>query len=131
MSKKKLKNKYYENTVLTDNIELLNGDKDTIIKWIYDIHIVEWYSTYLLKKKIDDDLADKIQEIYLMLCEIPQEKWDELYNQGKYAISAYVTGVVHQQLYSSTSAIYYKYGKYNATELTQDDLFWEIYNDEH
>ena len=66
MSKKKLKNKYYENTVLTDNIELVNGDKDTIIKWIYDIHIVEWYSTYLLKKRIDDDLADKIFSEFCM-----------------------------------------------------------------
>ena len=125
------KNKYYSEPVLTEKIPLETSDRDTVIKWIYDIHIVEWYSTYLLKKKIDDDLADKIQEIYLMLCEIGQDKWNELFEQGKFAISAYVTGVIHQQLYSSTSAIFYKYGKYNTTELTQDELFWEKYNDEH
>lgn len=127
----KLKNKYYDKTCLTNELKLEGGDRDTIIKWIYDIHVVEWYSTYLLKKPIDDDLADKIQEIYLMICEITQDKWDELYEQGQYAISAYVTGIIHQQLWSDTSDIYYKYGKYNTTELTQDDLFWERYNDEH
>lgn len=125
------KNKWYNEPVLTEVLPLESSDRDTIIKWIYDIHIVEWYSTYLLKKAIDEDLEDKIQEIYLMICELPQEKLNELYNQGKYAISAYVTGIIHQQLYSTTSDIYYKYGKYNLTELTQDELFWEKYSDEH
>lgn len=125
------KNKYYDKQCLTSEIKLKKSDRDSIIKWIYDTHIVEWYSTYLLKKHIDDDLADKIQEIYLMICEIEQDKWDELFEQGQYAISAYVTGIIHQQLWSSTSAIYYKYGKYNLTEFTQDEIFWEKYNDEY
>lgn len=127
----KLKNKYYDKTCLTNELKLGSGDRDSIVKWVYDTHVVEWYSTYLLKKPIDDDLEDKIQEIYLMICEISQDKWNELYEQGQYAISAYVTGIIHQQLLSDTSAIYYKYGKYNTTELTQDDLFWEKYSDEH
>lgn len=131
MSTNKPKNKFYDKPVLTEDLPLSKGDRDTIIQWIYDIHIVEWYSTYLLKKRIDDDLADKIQEIYLILCEIPQDKWDELFEQGRFAISAYVTGVIHQQLYSTTSSIWYKYGKHDTTELTQDELFWEKYNDEH
>ena len=131
MSTNKPKNKFYDKPVLTEDLPLLKGDRDSIIQWIYDIHIVEWYSTFLLKKRIDDDLADKIQEIYLILCEIPQDKWDELFEQGRFAISAYVTGVIHQQLYSTTSSIWYKYGKHDTTELTQDELFWEKYNDEH
>lgn len=125
------KNKWYDKSVLTEVLPLTGSDRETVIKWIYDIHIVEWYSTYLLKKEIDDDLADKIQEIYLMICELSQKKIDYLYNQGVYAISAYVTGIIHQQLISKTSDIYYKYGKYNTTQLTQDELFWEKYNDEH
>lgn len=125
------KNRFYSENVRTEELPLKSSKRDVVLQWIYDIHIVEWYSTFLLKKGIDDDLADKIQEIYLMLCEIPQEKWDELYEQGKFAISAYVTGVIHQQLYSTTSTIYYKYGIHNTTEVTMDDLFWEKYNDEH
>lgn len=124
-------NKWYRKKCLTDELPLESSDRDTVIKWIYDIHVVEWYSTFLLKKGVDEELEDKIQEIYLMICEIPQAKWDELYKQGKYAISAYVTGIIHQQLYSDTSAIYYKYGKYAETELHKDELFWEKYSDEH
>lgn len=127
--KRILKNKYYNQLVLTEEIPLNSSNRDEVIKWIYDTHIVEWYSTYLLKKGIDEDLSDKIQEIYLMICEVPQEKWDKLFQQGQYAISAYVTGVVHQQLWSTTSKIYTKYGKYNATQITQDEIFWETYDE--
>lgn len=124
-----MKNKYYNKLVLTEELPLNTSNRDDVLNWIYDIHIVEWYSTYLLKKGIDDDLADKIQEIYLMLCEVPQEKWDKLFQQGKFAISSYVTGVVHQQLWSTTSKIYTKYGRYNATQITQDEIFWDIYDE--
>ena len=125
------KNKFYDKQVMLTEIPLNSSEKNTIIQWLYDIHLVEWYSTYLIGKSIDDDLQDKIQEIYLILCEIPQEKWDELYAQGKYSITAYVTGVIHQQLYSTTSTIYYKYGVHNLKEITMDELFWEKYYDEH
>ena len=124
-------NKYYEGNVLSAQIPLEKSDRDSIVKWIYDIHIVEWYSTYLLKKKIDDDLADKIQEIYLMICEVSDERWQELYKQGQYAISAYVTGIIHQQLISDTSFIHREYDKRNAIEITKDDIFWETYGKEH
>lgn len=127
--KRIMKNKYYNKLVLTEELPLNTSNRDDVLNWIYDIHIVEWYSTYLLKKGIDDDLADKIQEIYLMLCEVPQEKWDKLFQQGKFAISSYVTGVVHQQLWSTTSKIYTKYGRYNATQITQDEIFWDIYDE--
>lgn len=124
-------NRYYQEKVRVAETKLENGDKDTIIKWIYECHIVEWYVTYLLKKRIDDtDVQDKIQEIYLFICEIPQEKWDDLYAQGKFNISAYITGIVHQQIISATSVCYNKYNKYREIEKTQDELFWEIYYEE-
>jgi len=127
-----MKNQYYSQNVKTTEIDLPNGERDTVIQWIYDIHIVEWYVTYLLKQSIDeDDVQDKIQEIYLMICEIPEDKWKGLFEQGKYAISAYVTGIIHQQLISKNSKIYKDYVKYHATEKVKSDLFWEIYDEEH
>lgn len=127
----KKRNKYYSGNVLSAQIPLEKSDRDSIIKWIYDIHIVEWYSTYLLKKEIDEELADKIQEIYLIICEIPDSRWQELYVQGQYAISAYVTGIIHQQLISDTSYIYREYEKRKTKEITKDELFWETYGEEH
>ena len=126
------RNKYYPDTVHTAEIPLKNGNRDTIVQWIYDINIVEWYTTYLLHREItEQDVEDKIQEIYYMICSIPQEKWDELYEQGKFSISAYVTGIVHQQIVSSTSRLYYSYNRYREIVSTMDDLFWETYYDEH
>ena len=127
-----MKNKYYEFKVLSADLPLKSEKKDDIIQWIYDIHIVEWYTTYLLKKSMEDeDVQDKIQEIYLMICEVPQKRWNELYSQGRFAVSGYVTGIIHQQLISKTSKIYKKYGKYNDTFQTKDDVFWTTYDEEN
>ena len=85
-----------------------------------------------MKKSIEEDgVEDRIQELFLMICEIPEEKWKGLYAQGQYAISAYVTGIIHQQIISVNSAIYKKYTKYEAIETIQDELFWEKYVEEH
>lgn len=127
-----MKNNYYEFKVLSADLPLKSDKKDDIIRWIYDIHIVEWYTTYLLKKTMEnEEVQDKIQEIYLMICEVPQKRWNELYSQGRFAISGYVTGIIHQQLISKTSKIYKKYGKYNETFQTKDDIFWATYDEEN
>lgn len=127
-----MKNKYYPYKVKTSELPLTSYEKDVVIKWIYDTHLVEWYTTYLMKKSIEEDgVEDRIQELFLMICEIPEEKWKVLYAQGQYAISAYVTGIIHQQIISVNSAIYKKYTKYEATQVTQDELFWEKYAEEH
>lgn len=124
--KNKPKNRYYSNRVLMEQTPLKDGKRDTIVQWIYDIHVVEWYSTYLLRLPLKR-IEDKVQEIYVEICSIPQSKWNELYNQGKIAIADYVTGIVHQQLISNTSKVYKKYNKHEQRELTQDELFWSNY----
>lgn len=127
-----MKNKYYPYKVKTSELPLTSDERDVVIKWIYDTHLVEWYTTYLMKKSIEEDgVEDRIQELFLMICEIPEEKWKELYVQGQYAVSAYVTGIIHQQIISVNSAIYKKYGKHEAIEKTQSDLFWQTYDEEH
>ena len=123
----KQRNKYYKERVLTAELDLQDGKRETIIKWLYDCHIVEWYATYLLRLPLTaKDMQDKIQEIYLIICEIPQEKWDYLYMQGKFSVSAYVTGIIHQQLISTTSTIFKKYKNYRNHYITQDENFWII-----
>ena len=126
------RNRFFADRVHTAEIPLKDGKRDTIVQWIYDIRIVEWYTTFLLHKEITElDVEDKIQEIYAMICDISQEKWDELYEQGKYSISAYVTGIVHQQIVSATSRVYFKYNRYLEVMKTMDDLFWEKYYEEN
>lgn len=127
-----MKNKFYNARVLTKQTPLKSNERDIIVQWICDIHVVEWYTTQLLHQPYEDaEVQDKIQEIYLMICEVPQEKWDELYKQGKYAVSAYVTGIIHQQIISANSLCYKKYNKHKEIFTTKDDLFWETCSDEY
>lgn len=129
--RRKIRNKYYDKLVRTKEIDLPNSDKETILKWIYDINIVQWYVTYLMERPIDnDDVQDYIGEIFLILSEIPQEKWNNLYEQGKFAVSAYVTGVIKFQIVSQHSTIWFKYGKRKQKEIRVDESFWNLYEEE-
>lgn len=128
----KVKNKYYKEWVHTADLDLKNGDRESILTWIYKTNLVPWYATYILQKPYEDDLVqDLIGELYLIICEVKEEKWNELYQQGKFAISGYVTGIIKQQLWSDSSTIYYKYYKHYNKEITMDEDFWTIYGDEH
>lgn len=118
----------YDNRVLTKDIPLKSGKREDILEWIVAIHLVEWYTTYLLKRSIEQgDTADKIQEIYLEICKVPQEKWDDLYEQGVYSISAYISGLIHRQIISDSSTLYMKYNRYRERFVTMEDSFWQSF----
>jgi hypothetical protein len=125
---KSKKNIYYNGYVKTGEIPLKDSKIETIVQWLYDTHLVEWYVTYLLKKRLEDeDVEDKIQDIYVYVMETPQEKWDDLFEQGQFSVSGYVTGIIHQQLITDNSKIYRKYNKHHQRETRMDDVWWETY----
>ena len=125
---KSKKNIYYNGYVKTGEIPLKDSNIETIVQWLYDTHLVEWYVTYLLKKRLEDeDVEDKIQDIYVYVMETPQEKWDDLFEQGQFSVSGYVTGIIHQQLITDNSKIYRKYNKHHQLETRMDDVWWETY----
>lgn len=125
---KSKKNIYYNGYVKTGEIALKDSKIETIVQWLYDTHLVEWYVTYLLKKRLEDeDVEDKIQDIYVYVMETPQEKWDDLFEQGQFSVSGYVTGIIHQQLITDNSKIYRKYNKHHQIETRMDDVWWETY----
>ena len=125
---KSKKNIYYNGYVKTGEIKLKDSKIETIVQWLYDTHLVEWYVTYLLKKRLEDeDVEDKIQDIYVYVMETPQEKWDDLFEQGQFSVSGYVTGIIHQQLITDNSKIYRKYNKHHQIETRMDDVWWETY----
>lgn len=122
------RNWFCDKRVLTKEIPLKSGSRDDIVQWIYDINIIPWYVTYLLKRPLNScDVQDKIQDLYIEVCKVPQEKWDDLYEQGYYSISAFVAGIVHRQIISDSSTIYYKYNKYKEKFVTMEDSFWQSF----
>ena len=128
LKKESGRNWNYDNRVLTKEIPLKSGKREDILEWIVAIHLVEWYTTYLLKRSIKQgDTADKIQEIYLEICKVPQEKWDDLYEQGVYSISAYISGLIHRQIISDSSTLYMKYNRYRERFVTMEDSFWQSF----
>ena len=123
------RNKYYPYRCMTAEIELKDGNRDTILKWLHDTHLLEWYGTYIRQTSLHN-IEDEIQEIWRILCEFPQERWDKIYAQGQANVSAYVTGIIHQQLISHTSEVYKKYDKVWMREPLMDDEWWERYAEE-
>jgi len=130
--KRRYKNRYYPYRVLSGELPLKDGSRDTILKWIHDIHIVEWYTTYLLRQRMDEPyVEDKIQDLWTALCEKTQEDWDRIYEQGYYAVSAYVAGLISRQVRSGTSQMYKKYQRYDNMFVNKDEEFWENYERTH
>lgn len=128
LKKESGRNWHYSKKVLTRQTPLKSGSRDDILQWIYDINIIPWYVTYLLKRPLNScDVQDKIQELYLEVCRVPQEKWDDLYEQGVYSISAYVSGLIHRQIVSDSSKVYLKYNRYRERFVTMEDSFWDSY----
>lgn len=118
--------------MLTDELPLESSNRDVVVQWITDTHIVEWYITYLLQKPLDSfDMEDKVQEIYLQVCEVKQEKWDELFEQGRFSVAAYVMGIIHQQCISVKSKVYQKYGRHNKYFKLMDEEFWQNIDKEY
>ena len=106
--------------------------RDEILDYLIKSKFVESYTKKLVYPSDKDNLQDDyISEVWLQLCEIKEEKWNELYQQGKFAISGYVTGIIKQQLWSDTSRIYTKYYKHYNKEITKDEDFWMAYSEEH
>lgn len=105
-----------------------------IVIWAEKSKIVEYHICAYSKRSLDDEQAhnaDKVQEIYLIMMETPQEKWDNLYEQGISQLKAYVIGMIRNQIYSDKSSLYIKYNRYDKMELKSDNLFWEGYCDEN
>lgn len=109
-----------------------SGKVEDIVEWAYNSRIIEYHICSYSKKALNEiDNTDKAQDIYIMLMEVPQEKWDRLYEEGYAILCAYVIGVVKKQIYSDKSALYKKYEKYRKTELISDELFWKNYDDDN
>lgn len=105
-----------------------------IVEWAERSRIIEYYVCSYSHRSLNDPEAhnqDKVQEIYLMMMETPQSKWDDIYEQGFAILKAYVIGLVRNQIYSNKSALYIKYNRHNEIERISDELFWENYEEEN
>lgn len=124
-------NKYYPYRMHTDDVPPpKSNSRNDIVDYIHETHIFEWYTTYLLSKPLEE-VEDIVQELYLQLLETKEERLQGLLSEGEVILRAYVVGMVVRQIKSVHSQIWRKIRKPFAMEITQDELFWEKYYDEH
>ena len=94
-------------------------NKNTIITDIYNQHIVERAisgSGYSIQDTIYDDI---VQELYLYICQLDENKIYKLYNENK--LLSYICCVVHNQLFNKYSKINKKYIEYELRKCELDE----------
>lgn len=102
--------------------------RDDIIDWLTKTQFVDCYTIKLIGND-DTSVDDVIQDIYLDILEMSQEDWDKLTRQGYGAIRAYISGMIHRQVCSSTSPTYYKYRRYNQNRSSIEDYKFNDYDE--
>jgi hypothetical protein len=76
--------------------------------------------TELLRKMKPDNLREDLkQELFLSLCELPEEKLLNLYNAKQ--LRFYVIGTVLRMVQSKNSRFYYKYKKQIVIDIESDE----------
>lgn len=83
--------------------------KNAIVKELYETNFVDRYVRKLYTWNWEN-IDDIIQDIYVMVCELPDERLMDLYeNGGINKVRQFITGIIHNQLKSCNSRLYYKY----------------------
>lgn len=75
----------------------------------------------------DVEYQEYVSEIWLQICEVEQEKWTDLFNQGK--IKAYVSGLVYRNVKSVNSPAYWHVRRQNSRYVHRTDKEWFNYED--
>lgn len=84
--------------------------KNEILNELYETDFVKKYTAKLLKQK--DFLQDAEQEIWLIICNQPSERIENLYeNGGINKVRQFVSGIISRQINSTTSNFYNTYIK--------------------
>ena len=112
---------------------LIYMSKDKILDELVKSGFIEWYTLQLMSKtsgfimQTDEEYQEYIQEIWLQICEIQEDKLIDLYNDNK--LKAYVSGLIHRNVKSNTSPAYTHIRKQNNKYIRKSDDDWEKYSD--
>ena len=106
--------------------------REKVLKYLYDSNFVKYFVKKLMyPEDIEDLYEDFLQEVYFQLCEVPEEKWGELYNRRDnqdefYDIRNWVSVLIRNTVRSTTSSAYRKLKKQSTVAQNLNDDDWEI-----
>lgn len=92
--------------------------KTEIVQELYDTEFVQKYSPqFVMQKDLTDDF---IQEVWLEIMEIPEDKLKAMYEaDGINGVRKYVSGLIIRTLKSDTSRAHYKLVRYDARNISK------------
>lgn len=106
--------------------------RDKVLDYLIKSNFVTSYTKKLVYPSDKEDLQeDFIQEVWLQLCEISEEKWAELYNRRPnqdefYDVRNWVSVIIRNTVRSTTSAAYRKLKKQATVATVVDDCTWKL-----
>lgn len=106
--------------------------REKVLKYLYDCGYIKYYVKKLMyPEDIEDLYEDYLQEVWFALCEVPEDKWQELYNRRDnqdefYDIRNWVSVLIRNTVRSTTSAAYRKLKKQSTVAQNLNDDDWEI-----
>lgn len=105
-------------------------NRDEILQYVVDLQFVENYVKKLAYSNDWEMINDEIQEIWLQLCEVKEEKWQKLLGQGTKndtfkAVRGFISGLIYRNIRSKNSKLYYKLKRHSERELLVDYAQWK------
>lgn len=107
-------------------------EKNDLLCEIYKLGLVDNYIKKLSFSNDYEQIEDITQEIWLQICEVSTEKWEQLLSQGTEkdrlkAVRGYISGMVHRNVRSTNSKVWYKLKKHTEREILKDSEIWNGY----
>lgn len=106
--------------------------KNEIVEWLEKTKFVPFYVKSILHypDQIAEYLDDYVQEVYLALLMIDEDKWQSIWDKDNIeGICGYIVRVIKFTVNSHTSRAYYKLKKYKEKEVFGQE-FDNIFKDE-
>ena len=105
--------------------------RDIILDYLIKSNFVESYTKKLVYPSDKESLQDDfLQEVWLQICEIPEKKWEELYNRRTnqdefYDIRNWLSVLIRNTVVSTTSAAFRKLKKQRTVAKQLNDGEWQ------
>ena len=106
--------------------------RDEILDYLIKSKFVESYTKKLVYSSDKDNLQDDyISEVWLQLCEVKDEKWQEIMNNNKnsdpmYGVRNFVSVIIKNTVRSTTSSAYRKLKKQSTVAQNLNEEEWDF-----
>lgn len=102
--------------------------RDELLEYVYNLNLVPAYTRQLANSSDWNIIEDITQEIWLQICEVPEEKWTKLLGQGTKkdsfkAVRGYISGLIYRNVKSVNSKVYNRLKKHQTREILTDTGF--------